>query len=139
MAIVGGTCLTAKRDFLLGVHAPNDTYKMALYGSMAMLSPMTEAYTSHGEVTGKGYTRGGNVLTGYQCGIDEDVGILGWGDPVIWPDATITAQGGLIYNASKGNRALAVIDFEKSISSTDGPFRLFMPPVSAKTALIRIF
>lgn len=139
MAIVGGTCTAAKRDFLLGVHGPNDVYKIALYGPMAVLGPMTDTYTPHGEVTAKGYERGGKVLTGYQCGIDQNVGVLGWKEPVTWQEATITAHGALIYNASKGNRALAVIDFDRPISSTDGPYRLLMPPVSAETALVRIY
>lgn len=139
MAISGGTCATAKRDFLLGVHGANDVYKLALYTASASLNPATETYTPQGEVAGGGYERGGKVLTGYQCGIDQGVAVLGWREPVIWQNATITAHGALIYNASKGNRALVVIDFERPISSTDGPFRLLMPPVSAETALIRIY
>lgn len=140
MAIVGGTCVSAKRDFLLGVHGPNDQYRIALYTARAHLGPWTPTYTPDGEVeSGNGYQRGGQVLAGYQCGLDGDVAVLGWREPVVWPNSTITAFGALIYNATKGNRALVVVDFSKPIVSTDGPYRLLMPPISAESALIRIF
>lgn len=132
-------CVTAKRDFLMGIHTQSDHYKLALYTSLAELSPRTEVYLPTHEVMGKGYERGGQVLRGYQCGLDNGVAVLGWRESLVWEDASISAAGALVYNASKGNRAVVVIDFGRSVVSTDGSYRLLMPPVSADTALVRIF
>lgn len=137
MAILGGTCVGAKRDFLATM--ARDVFKLALYTDAAMLNPQTQIYTPQGEVVAQGYDRGGKVLTGLHIGLDQDVAVMGWRDPVVWENASITAHGALIYNASRGNRALVVVAFGKPISSTDGPFRLRMPPVTAETAVIRIF
>lgn len=138
MTILSGLCFTAKRDFLMGVHRPEDQYKIALYGAGAHLNPMIETYTSSGEVTGKGYEKGGQLLSGYACDLDGATAILGWREAPLWRNATIRAQGALIYNASKGNRAIAVIGFPEEVISTNGNYRLPMPPMSAAAALIRI-
>ena len=136
--IIPGVCVSAWRDFLMGVHQPADEYKVALYGVNATLSPNTEFYSPNGEVTAPGYVAGGKVLTGYACTTDKGMAVLGWRNPVVWEGATIGAYGALVYNASKGNRAVVVIDFEKKITSTFGDFKLLMPPVTAETALVRI-
>lgn len=75
MAIAGGPCISAKRDFILGVHGPNDQYKIALYTPRANIAPWTQVYSPDGEVPdGNGYQRGGRILAGFQCGIDGTVG-----------------------------------------------------------------
>ena len=43
----------------------SDTYKIALYTSSATLSAATTAYTTSNEVSGTGYTAGGESLTLY--------------------------------------------------------------------------
>lgn len=138
MPIISGLCVGAKRDFLMGVHQPGDEYKVALYTASAVLNPSMPSYTPQGEVATPGYDPGGRALKGYVCGIDQGIAVMGWKEPVVWPNATIAAYGALIYNASRGSRALVVVDFEGRISSTYGDFRLLMPPVTAETALIRI-
>ena len=40
-----------------------DTFKIALYTSLASLDASTTVYTTTAEVTGTGYTAGGNTLT----------------------------------------------------------------------------
>ena len=136
--IVSGLCVWAKRDFLMGMHTPGDVYKLALYTRDADLSPSTQTYTPNGEVVAPGYERGGKVMAGYQCTIDKGIGVLGWKEPVVWANATITAWGALIYNASKGNRAIVVVAFGKAVASTNDFFKLLPPPCQAETALIRI-
>jgi hypothetical protein len=44
----------------------------------------------------------------------------------------------LIYNSSKANRAVAVLDFGADKTSTDGDFAVLLPTASATTAIIRI-
>lgn len=136
--IIPGLCTVAHRDFLMGIHQPFDDYKCALYGADAFLSPQTPEYTTVGEVVAPGYTAGGKSLSGYVCTLDQGIGVMGWRDTLVWEHSSISAYGALIYNASKGGRAVAVIDFEKKITSSSGEFFLYMPPVTAETAIIRI-
>jgi len=44
----------------------------------------------------------------------------------------------LIYNASKANRAIAVLDFGADIASTNGDFTITLPAATAADALLRI-
>lgn len=131
-------CVVAKRDFLRGVHHCDDKYKIALYGAGARLSPLMEKYTTTGEIKALGYEAGGQVLRGYQCEVDAASGVLGWSQAALWKNSTIKASAALIYNVSKGNKAVAVIDFGGEISSTNAPFALPMPPLTAADALIGI-
>jgi hypothetical protein len=54
----------------------------------------------------------------------------------VWPVAGFTARGALLYNASKGNKAIAVLDFgaDKTATTT---FTVQMPANSPTSALIR--
>ena len=52
--------------------------------------------------------------------------------------STITARGALIYNSSKSNKAVAVLNFGADITSTAGTFTVNMPAVGDSTSLIRI-
>lgn len=124
-------------DILQGLHEPNDTYRMALYSQDADLSDETTVYTTAGEVIGQGYGAGGQVLTGYVVGREDRVAFLSWDNPV-WPYASVTARGALIYNFSKGNRAIAVLDLGKNFTSTNGSFKVTLPEPTAATALIQI-
>ena len=65
--IAQGIALEAKRQFLIGMHQPTDTYKIALYTKRANIGPATAHYTDEGEVSGQGYTRGGIALTGFKA------------------------------------------------------------------------
>jgi len=124
-------------DLAVGYHQASDVYRMALYTADADLGPNTAAYTTSGEVIGDGYVPGGQILKGFQILRDGRVVMYDWEDPV-WPRATITARGALIYNFSKGNRVLGVLDMGKNFSSTNGNFMVALPEPTTKTALIRI-
>jgi len=102
-----------------------DVFRMALYTSDAELGPATPGYTTLGEVQAQGYSAGGQVLTGFTLlrPAARSVAIV-WDSPVLWPNSTITARGALIYNASRGNVAVAVLDFGKDIISTDHEFEV---------------
>jgi hypothetical protein len=51
-------------------------------------------------------------------------------------NAALTARGALIYNASKGNAAVLVLDFvsDKTMSN----FTVEFPPATATSAILRI-
>lgn len=128
----------AKRDFLMGVHQPGDVYMLALYSANADLNAATEVYTTRGEVKGKGYTAGGKKLSGYVCETEGSSAFLTWTDAVRWRPATITARGALVYNASRENKALAVLDFGEEFRSTNGLWELEMPPANMSAAILRL-
>lgn len=137
--ISGGVCVHAKVDFLSGVHQPGDTYKLALYGRDAELSYLTTTeYTTAGEIRAPGYAAGGRVLQGLEIKLDGLTAVFGWTDDPVWKNATIETYGGLIYNASKGGRALVVADFAGKMVSTNGNFRVHMPPVDSLNASVRM-
>lgn len=136
MAITTAICNSYKQEVLEGIHASNDTYKIALYTSSATLGAGTTAYASTNEVSGAGYTAGGINLQNFDSGLAGSVAYVTF-DDAVWSNATINARGALIYNSSKSNRAVAVFDFGGDIISTSGTFTVDFPDAGAD-ALIRI-
>lgn len=134
--ISAGVCNSFKQEILQGIHQPGDTYFFALYSSGASISSSTTAYTTSGEVSGSGYTAGGVALLNPVYTLDTGVAILSFDNPS-WSNATITARGGLIYNSSKSNKAVVVVDFGSDIISTAGLFQVFFPAATAAAGLIR--
>ena len=144
MAFTGNAfCTSAKTGFLTGTYAPlSDTMKIALYTNLATLDATTTAYvptTGEGayEVVGTGYTIGGNTLAGNAISYDGTTAWIDFSDSS-WTTATITARGALIYDSSKSNAAIAVLDFGADKTSTAGTFTVQMPVAAASTTLIRI-
>ena len=139
MAFTGNFfCTSAKVGFLTGTYVPlTDTMKIALYTNSATLDASTTAYTTSGEVVGAGYTAGGNTLTGNAISFSGTTAWLTFNDSS-WATATITARGALIYDSTRSNAAIAVLDFGSDKTSTAGSFTVQMPTATASTALIRI-
>jgi VCBS repeat-containing protein len=100
------------------------------------LGAATTAYTTTGETSGAGYTAGGNTLTGVTVLTSGTTAYVDFANPV-WTSASFTARGALIYNASKSNKAIAVLDFG-SDKTTTTTFTVQMPANTASSALIRI-
>lgn len=137
MAITQALCSSFKLELLAGTHVAADVYKIALFTSTATLSAATTAYAATNEVSGTGYTAGGATLAGYSATETGTVARLDFTSPT-WPSSTITARGALIYNSSKTNKAVAVLDFGADITSTSGTFTVTLPTVGDSTSLIRI-
>jgi hypothetical protein len=122
-----------KADLLKAVHDFNtDTFKLALYLATADLGANTTVYTTSGETSGTGYTAGGNTLTGVSV---NDAGFVLFSN-TSWNPAVFTARGALIYNSSKSNKAVAVLDFGSDKTATN-TFLVQMPANTATSALIR--
>ena len=137
MAIVQSMASSFKREILLGEHdLETDEIKIALYTSEANLGPATTAYTTSGEVVGAGYTAGGEVMTGVTVSLSGTTAYVDFADTV-WSSASFTTRCALIYNASKSNKAIAVLDFG-SDKTTTTTFTVQMPANTASSALIRI-
>lgn len=111
-----------------------DTLKIALYTGNASLDAATTAYSSTNEITGSGYTAGGLVLTGVTLGTSGYTAYVSFANPS-WTGA-LTARYALIYNASKADRSVAVLDFGADKTSVN-TFTITLPANTATTALIR--
>lgn len=138
MAITQAMCNSFKTELLGGTHdLDTDTIKIALFTSSATLGASTTAYSTTNEVVGSGYTAGGNTLSGATISLSGSTAIVDFTDTT-WSSATITARGALIYNSSKADRAIAVLDFGSDKSSTNGDFTVVFPAADASNAIIRI-
>jgi hypothetical protein len=139
MAITTAMCSSFKEELLKGVHDfENDTFKIALYTSSATLDASTTAYTTSNEVTGSGYTAGGQDLDSPTVTLSGTTAFVDFADET-WTTASITARGALIYNSTAaGNPAVAVFDFGADKTSTAGNFVVQFPTADASNAVVRI-
>lgn len=125
-----------KEQILKGEHdLLTDTLKLALYYSTADLSEDTLIYTTSGEVVGGGYTAGGVILTGVTINKSGSVAYVNFNNAV-WNPASFTSAGGLIYNASKSNKSIAVLSFGNDKVATNS-FTVQMPANTSTSALLR--
>jgi len=148
MAITQAMATSFKVDILNGVHAfgttvtrgstAADTFKIALYTSSATLDSTTTAYSVTNEVSGTGYSAGGNTLSVSQ--VPTSTSTTAWLDfaDTTWSSATITANGALIYNSSQSDKAVAVLAFGGDKTSTNGDFTIVFPTADSSNAIIRI-
>lgn len=124
-----------KQQLLQAVHDfDTDTFYMALYTASADLSATTTVYTATGEVVGTGYTAGG-ATTATSVSVTDTTAFVNFSN-VVWT-AALTARGALIYNSSKSNKAVAILDFGADKTSTT-TFTVTMPANTSTTALIRL-
>lgn len=112
-----------------------DTIKLALYTSTATLNEDTTAYSATNETSGTGYSAGGIVLTGATINTSNNVVYVSFNNAV-WSPASFTTAGGLIYNASKSNKSIAVLSFGGDKTATN-TFTVQMPTNSYNSALLR--
>lgn len=139
MAISQAMCTSFKVDLLAGVQDfDTDVFKVALYTSAATLDATTTTYTTTNEVVGTNYVAGGNTLTVSVTPTSSGTTAFISFANTTWVAATITARGALIYNSSKSNKAVAVLDFGSDKTSTDGDFTVSWPTADASNAIIRI-
>ena len=125
-SLIYNSCI---RDAVVGnIDFDSDTFKMLL---------VTSSYTaskSHAkrsdvtnEVSGTGYTAGGNACTVSVAAVDNTNNDVEISFTVTsWTSATITARAGVIYKsrggASSADELVGYVDFGSDISSTNGTF-----------------
>jgi len=135
MSIVQTQTTSFKAELYQAVHdLLTDTLKIALYTANADLNADTTVYSTTNEVVSSGYTAGGATLTGVTLGTSGYVAYVNFNN-VSWT-TSVTARCALIYNASKSNKAIAVLDFGADKTSVT-TFLITMPQNSPTTALIR--
>lgn len=138
MAITQAMCTSFKEDlFNKEQDLDTDTIKIALYTSSATLDASTTAYTATNEVTGTGYSAGGETLANSTVATSGTTAYVDFDNPE-WTSASFTARGALIYNdTTSGDNAIAVLDFGGDFTVSSGTFRIVFPAPGA-TAIIRI-
>ena len=113
-----------------------------MFSSSATLGEATTDYTTTNEVTGTGYTAGGNTLTNNGVSLDGTTAFVDFADST-WSSATITANGALVYNTTTDGGtgttdAVAVLAFGGDKTSTNGDFVVQFPANDSSNAVIRI-
>jgi len=135
MSIVQTQTTSFKAQLYQGIHdLTTDVIKIALYTGNADLNADTAVYSSTNEVSATGYTAGGQTMTGITVGTSGYTAYVGFNN-VSWT-AALTARCALIYNSTKGNKSVAVLDFGSTKTSTT-TFLITMPANTSTTALIR--
>ena len=134
MTIQQSMTVAAKQAAMLAI--TTGTLKLALYTSAASLSPTTAVYTTVGEVTGTGYTAGGVTLTNVVVSTSAEGIVYLSCDNASWPGSSFTALGGLLYNATQSNKALAVLNFGSNKTCNNENFVVEMSTNPASSALV---
>jgi hypothetical protein len=123
-----------KAELYEGIHnLLTDTLRIALYTADVNLNEDTTVYSPTNEVSGGGYVAGGVTLTGVTVSKSGYTAYVNFNNVVF--NAAVTARCALIYNASKANRSIAVLDF--GADKTSANFTITMPSNTATSALIR--
>jgi hypothetical protein len=135
MSIVQTQTTSFKKELYQAVHnLATDTLKIALYTGNVDLNEATTVYSATNEVVASGYTAGGNTLTGVAISSSDYTAYVNWAN-TSWTSA-LTARCALIYNVTRGNKSIAVLDFGSDKTSTT-TFTITMPANTSTTALIR--
>jgi hypothetical protein len=138
MAITQTWTTSFKRQVLLGEHdLDTDVLKIALYTAAAILGPDTTEYTTVGEVSGTGYTVGGLVLTNVTVNSGSGIAYVDFDNPT-WAGASFTARGALIYNSSKANKSMFVLDFGTNQTALNENFVIDLPANNPTFAVIKL-
>jgi hypothetical protein len=135
MAITQAMCTSFKAEILDEVHdLAADTLKIALYTSSASLGASTTAYTTSNEISGSGYSAGGETLTSTTVSTSGTTAFFDADDPT-WTSASFTARGALIYNSSASDKAIAVLNFGGDFTVSSGTFRIVFPAAGANAII----
>ena len=141
MTIYQGLTTSFKVDILNGrQNIASDSLKMALYDGYASLDEGTTEYTTTNEITGTGYTAGGQGLSNVTINSTSNGIVYVSFDNVVWNPAQFTVRGALIYNFTRSNASVATLDFGgDKTQAGNGTFTVTLPPDTASSALIRIY
>ena len=120
------------QELLKGTHNfTSNTIKLALYTS----NPYTTASTAYSsgsanQVSGTGYTTGGNTLGSPVVANQTSVATLTFAQSQ-WTSATFGAAYGVIYNNSDSDKLVVVLDFGGTKSCSNGTFTITFPSTSS--------
>jgi hypothetical protein len=147
MSIVQTSTTSFKTELLQAVHnfgpTSANTFKIALYTAAADLNATTTVYSTLNEVVGTGYTAGGNTLV---ISVSPTADNNSYGIPTAyisfantsWASASFTARAALIYNATQGNKSVAILDFGSDKTASGTAFTVEFPTANSNSAIVRI-
>ena len=150
MAISQTLATSFKVEILDGIHnfgvgvirasTAADTFKIALYSTLATLDSTTTAYSATDEITGTGYVAGGNTLVISQAPTSTSTETVAWLNFAnsSWASASFSADGALIYNSTQGNKAVAILNFGNTKTASNQTFTVTFPASTSDAAIIRI-
>lgn len=142
MAITQAFCTSFKKELMDGIHdlrTTGDTYRIALFTSAATLGAATTAYATANEVSGTGYTAGGETLGKVNPASAGTVGFTDFSPDTTWSTSTITANGAQVYNDTEaGDPSLIILAFGGDKSSSNGDFTIQYPTANQTSAIIRV-
>jgi|SRR6056300_598870 len=139
-------CNSFKKQLMGGEHdfdsSGGDTFKLAMYTSVATLGASTTNYATTNEVSSSGYTAGGKALVNAGVKVSSGVAITDFSD-LSFTGVTLTARGALIYNSTTDGgtnttEAVAVLDFGGDKTATSGTFTIQFPAFTTSAAILRI-
>lgn len=146
MAATTALCTSFKSEILSGTHnlaSGGNTIKVALIKS-GMTGTYGAGSTGYADITGNsdevsgtGYTAGGNTLSGQTVTSSGTTAFADFAD-TSWTSATISTAACMIYNATQSSKAISVHDFGGTQSVTGGTLTLVFPTPDATNAIIRI-
>ena len=136
MSIVQTQTTSFKAELYQGIHdLTTNVIKIALYTASADLNENTTVYSATNEIANTGtYSAGGAQLTPITVSSSGYTAYVGFPN-ISWTGA-ITARCALIYNATQGNKSVAVLDFGSDKTSTT-TFTITMPVNGPTTSLLR--
>ena len=120
------------QELLKGAHNfTSNTIKLALYTA----NPYTVSSTAYSsgsanQVSGTGYTTGGNTLGSPVVANQTNVATLTFAQTQ-WTSATFGAAFGVIYNNSASDKLVVVLDFGGTKSCSNGTFTITFPSTSS--------
>ena len=120
------------QELLKGTHDfTSNTIKLALYTA----NPYTTASTTYtvgsaNQVSGTGYTTGGNTLGSPVVANQTNVATLTFAQTQ-FTSATFGAAFAVIYNNSKSDKLVVVLDFGGTKSCSNGTFTITFPSTSS--------
>ena len=140
MAIQQGLTISFRQETLQGEQdLLSDTLYIALYTALSDIGPNTTVYSTADEIVGAGYTAGGRQLQNVSIETAPNGTIYVSFDNVSWSNASFTTRGALIYNQTRGNKSIAVLNFGADKTCVNQTFTITMPPNTATTALLRFY
>ena len=130
-----------KQELFLATHNFNttsgNTFKLALYTTVSGFSTGTTNYITTNEASGTGYSAGGTTLVNSTVTVAQNISFVSFNNAT-FSTATLTASCCLIYNNTQSNKAVVVLDFGGSRTSTNGDFTIQFPTANSTSAVLRI-
>jgi hypothetical protein len=130
-----------KQELFLATHnfstSAGNTFKLALYTTVSGFSTGTTNYITTNEASGTGYTASGTTLVNSTVTVAQNISFISFNNAT-FSTATLTASCCLIYNTTQSSKAVVVLDFGGSKTSTNGDFTIQFPTANSTSAVLRI-